>query len=175
MSIRTFGLLTQYGSQASLLLTTPHFRHIIFQPFQQLKTSVLNRPSQQVRRELALGEQFSGFSRLGQSTGLSQKTPGILPSSGGIGRAERADHFKSGGWGGIRTHDTLLTYTHFPGARLRPLGHPSCGRAFLISIPSPKPDSTFMRCVPCPCPAHRPGLFCAWVTLCWIGPPLAAA
>ena len=30
-----------------------------------------------------------------------------------------------GGWGGIRTHDTLLTYTHFPGARLRPLGHPS--------------------------------------------------
>src|SRR4051794_435380 len=31
----------------------------------------------------------------------------------------------TGGWGGIRTHDTLLTYTHFPGARLRPLGHPS--------------------------------------------------
>lgn len=28
-----------------------------------------------------------------------------------------------GGQGGIRTHDTLLTYTHFPGARLRPLGH----------------------------------------------------
>src|SRR3546814_11623775 len=25
--------------------------------------------------------------------------------------------------GGIRTHDRLLTYTHFPGERLRPLGH----------------------------------------------------
>jgi hypothetical protein len=28
-----------------------------------------------------------------------------------------------GGEGGIRTLDTLLTYTHFPGVRLRPLGH----------------------------------------------------
>jgi hypothetical protein len=32
---------------------------------------------------------------------------------------------ESGGRGGIRTHDTLLEYTHFPGVRLRPLGHPS--------------------------------------------------
>ena len=31
----------------------------------------------------------------------------------------------TGGAGGIRTHDTLLTYTHFPGVRLRPLGHRS--------------------------------------------------
>ena len=31
------------------------------------------------------------------------------------------------GWGGIRTHGTLLTYTHFPGVRLKPLGHPSSG------------------------------------------------
>ena len=30
-----------------------------------------------------------------------------------------------GGAGGIRTHDRLLTYTHFPGVRLRPLGHRS--------------------------------------------------
>jgi hypothetical protein len=29
------------------------------------------------------------------------------------------------GWGGIRTLDTLLTYTRFPGVRLKPLGHPS--------------------------------------------------
>ena len=29
------------------------------------------------------------------------------------------------GRGGIRTHGTLLTYTHFPGVRLKPLGHPS--------------------------------------------------
>src|SRR5690606_16875012 len=32
---------------------------------------------------------------------------------------------ETGGGSGIRTHDTLLTYTHFPGVRLRPLGHPS--------------------------------------------------
>ena len=32
---------------------------------------------------------------------------------------------KAGGAGGIRTLDTLLTYTHFPGERLRPLGHRS--------------------------------------------------
>ena len=31
----------------------------------------------------------------------------------------------NGGGSGIRTHDTLLRYTHFPGVRLRPLGHPS--------------------------------------------------
>ena len=29
------------------------------------------------------------------------------------------------GRGGIRTHGTLLTYTHFPGVRLKPLGHSS--------------------------------------------------
>ena len=32
---------------------------------------------------------------------------------------------ENGGAGGIRTLDTLLTYTHFPGERLRPLGHRS--------------------------------------------------
>ena len=31
--------------------------------------------------------------------------------------------FCIGGEGGIRTLDTLLTYTHFPGVRLQPLGH----------------------------------------------------
>jgi hypothetical protein len=42
------------------------------------------------------------------------------------GRLQKAGNTAlNGGWGGIRTHDTLLTYTHFPGARLRPLGHPS--------------------------------------------------
>src|SRR3954469_6223842 len=30
-----------------------------------------------------------------------------------------------GGAGGIRTLDTVLPYTHFPGERLRPLGHRS--------------------------------------------------
>jgi hypothetical protein len=28
-----------------------------------------------------------------------------------------------GGENGIRTHEPLLTVTHFPGVRLRPLGH----------------------------------------------------
>ena len=37
-----------------------------------------------------------------------------------------------GGDGGIRTHDTGLPYTHFPGVRLRPLGHVS---AFLAGLP----------------------------------------
>tara|TARA_B100000029_G_scaffold262336_1_gene258516 strand:+ start:43 stop:348 length:306 start_codon:yes stop_codon:yes gene_type:complete len=31
--------------------------------------------------------------------------------------------FCIGGEGGIRTLDTLLTYTHFPGVLLQPLGH----------------------------------------------------
>src|SRR5262245_43360778 len=29
----------------------------------------------------------------------------------------------TGGEDGIRTHDTVLPYTHFPGVRLQPLGH----------------------------------------------------
>ena len=39
--------------------------------------------------------------------------------------AELRDAMRRNGWGGIRTHGTLLTYTHFPGVRLKPLGHPS--------------------------------------------------
>ena len=38
------------------------------------------------------------------------------------------------GRGGIRTHGTLLTYTHFPGVRLKPLGHPSQHRFEARSI-----------------------------------------
>ena len=34
----------------------------------------------------------------------------------------------NGGDGGIRTLDTLLTYTHFPGVRLKPLSHLSAAR-----------------------------------------------
>ena len=58
------GSFFQYGSEASSLLTTPDFRHINFKIFQKLKTSVLNPPSQQIQRELALGERNLGFSRL---------------------------------------------------------------------------------------------------------------
>ena len=35
----------------------------------------------------------------------------------------RQDPNVFGGERGIRTLDTLLTYTHFPGVRLKPLGH----------------------------------------------------
>src|SRR5690606_37270981 len=34
---------------------------------------------------------------------------------------------RNGGEGGIRTHDTGIPYTHFPGVRLRPLGHLTSG------------------------------------------------
>ena len=32
---------------------------------------------------------------------------------------------RTGGRGGIRTHDTGLPHTRFPSVRLQPLGHPS--------------------------------------------------
>ena len=42
---------------------------------------------------------------------------------------DRFHRFKRiGGAGGIRTLDTVLPYTHFPGERLRPLGHRSANR-----------------------------------------------
>lgn len=75
----------QYGSQASSLLTTPHFRHTIIQLSQRFTTSVLNRPSQQVRRELALGERFPGFSRPGRSIGPRQKPQESCQRAGGSG------------------------------------------------------------------------------------------
>lgn len=56
------------------------------------------------------------------------KTPGNLPLSAASNQAESTARMETGGQGGIRTLDTLLTYTHFPGARLRPLGHLSGGR-----------------------------------------------
>ena len=42
------------------------------------------------------------------------------------------------GEGGIRTRDTLLTYTHFPGALLKPLGHLSG-----IGCKQPSKNTTF--------------------------------
>ena len=72
------------------MLTTPHFRHTKLSLFQQLTTSVLNQPSQQVRRELALRERFWGFSQLGRSTGPPQKPQESYHTAGGSGgRRER--------------------------------------------------------------------------------------
>ena len=80
------GSRIQYGCQASLLLTKPHFRHTKFELFQRLKTSVLNRPSQQVRRESAPREQFSGSSRLGRSTGKPRKSQESCQTAEGADR-----------------------------------------------------------------------------------------
>ena len=60
-----------------------------------------------------------------QGSDASANSFEILKETEAIFSAGTSSRQKSGGWGGIRTHDTLLTYTHFPGARLRPLGHPS--------------------------------------------------
>ena len=53
-----------------------------------------------------------------------------------------------GGAGGIRTLDTVLPYTHFPGERLRPLGHRSAfaGRA---------PPSRKARAIGQPCSCRQ--------------------
>jgi hypothetical protein len=49
------------------------------------------------------------------------KTPGILPKGGQFGRAERADHFETGGWGRIRTLGTpRTTRSSRPSYRLGP-------------------------------------------------------
>ena len=47
----------------------------------------------------------------------------------------------NGGEGGIRTLDTLLTYTHFPGVRFRPLSHFTVLKAY--SIPKGKANVIF--------------------------------
>ena len=61
-----------------------------------------------------------------EERGLSEPAWGrTRPSSHLSKQAHEGPVLINGGWGGIRTHDTLLTYTHFPGVRLRPLGHPS--------------------------------------------------
>ena len=65
--------------------TEPHFGHAVFPSFQQLKTSVLHRPSQQVRRELAAGERFSGGCRLSRSTGKPRKPQESCERAGGSG------------------------------------------------------------------------------------------
>ncbi len=42
--------------------------------------------------------------------------------------------YSSGGESGIRTRDTLFTYTRFPGVLLQPLGHLTAfGRLLLLS------------------------------------------
>ena len=51
------------------------------------------------------------------------------------------------GRGGIRTHGTLLTYTHFPGVRLKPLGHPSRTTYFKRNSAPPRATASRARCL----------------------------
>ena len=48
-----------------------------------------------------------------------------------------------GGEGGIRTHDTVDPYTHFPGVLLRPLGHLSTQSALAGSALPPSVQVPF--------------------------------
>ena len=48
-------------------------------------------------------------------------------------------YLANGGAGGIRTLDTLLAYTHFPGERLRPLGHRSACHRSVCARHKPDP------------------------------------
>ena len=52
----------------------------------------------------------------------------------------RHSGFANCGGKGIRTLDTLLRYTHFPGVLLRPLGHSSKNKAYLKKT-KPTPDT----------------------------------
>ena len=75
------------------------------------------------RRQLRRCRRLAGF--YGQSsTGYSSEYWLWLHRDG----RTAIDSRYSGGAGGIRTLDTLLPYTHFPGERLRPLGHRSACR-----------------------------------------------
>ena len=58
--------------------------------------------------------------------GNARYEPGNILNPGDVLRGPEnrsSERRLRGGERGIRTLDTLLTYTHFPGVRLQPLGH----------------------------------------------------
>ena len=65
--------LSKYGFRASGVRTTANADRAETGLLPRFLSSVLKRPSQEVRRELASGEPFSAVSASGQSTGLPQK------------------------------------------------------------------------------------------------------
>lgn len=65
--------LSKYGFQASRVRTRASADRAKIVLLPRVLSSVLNRPSQQVRREPASGERFPGVSAPGQSTGLPRK------------------------------------------------------------------------------------------------------
>jgi hypothetical protein len=65
--------LSKYGFRASGVRTTARVDRAETGLLPRFLSSVLKRPSQEVRRELASGERFSAVSASGQSTGLPRK------------------------------------------------------------------------------------------------------
>ena len=72
-AVHTTGSLSKYGLWASEMRTTANVDRAATGHLPRFLRSVLNRPSHQVRREMASGERFSELSTTGQSTGLPQK------------------------------------------------------------------------------------------------------
>jgi hypothetical protein len=70
---RTECSLSRYGIQARGVRTTINSDRAETGHLPRFWSSVLNRPSQEVRRELASGERIPAISALGQSTGLPCK------------------------------------------------------------------------------------------------------
>ena len=69
------------------------------------------------------------------STGAKNAKPRVARGSEAPrNRGKPVWKFGSGGERGIRTLDTRLTYTHFPGVRLQPLGHLSSKRQILLQL-----------------------------------------
>src|SRR5581483_8202825 len=87
--------------------------------------SVLNRRSQELWRKTGRREWSWASQVQWQSTALLGHGHNSWCFSWPRCKGETVSQGPAGGWGGIRTHDTLLTYTRSPGVRLRPLGHPS--------------------------------------------------
>jgi hypothetical protein len=94
--------LSKYGFQASGVRTTPNADRAETGRLPRFLSSVLNRPSHQVRREWASGERFQPAPTSGQSTGPPRKPPGNLPLSAALGLAESAARMGTGGSSGIR-------------------------------------------------------------------------
>ena len=82
--------LSKYGFRASGVRTGESAHRAETGLLPTFLRSVLKRPSQEVRRELASGERFSGFSGPGQSTGLPRKPQETCHSAGRwVGRRVR--------------------------------------------------------------------------------------
>ena len=93
------------------------------------------------------------FLRIGRSGLLQHRDPVLAGSAVSLFWAEmregssilekqKTDGWKMiGGEGGIRTLDRLLTYTHFPGVLLKPLGHLSETLLAAATLDAGKQDS----------------------------------